>query len=305
MAIKYIERHTSRKENNTMAVFTNQATLSYNNVTTTSNVTVGEIVQAISATKTATPDVYGPGNTVVTFVVTLINSGTEDVNGLTLTDDLGAYTPLSEGSGELVPLTYMEGTLLYYVNGVLQPTPTVTATSPLTITGINVPADGSATVVYQTVTNEYADKAPGSTITSTTTVAGAELYTSVEVGETISVNENAMLTISKSLSPTSVVENGTVTYTFVINNYGNTAITATDDAVVTDTFTPALTNLAATFNGAPWTAGNQYTYDAATGAFATIAGQITVPAATVVQDETTGAGTVIPGSATLVVTGTV
>ena len=288
-----------------MAVFTNQATLSYNNITTTSNVTVGEIVQAISATKTATPDTYGPGDTVVTFVVTLINSGTEDVNGLTLTDDLGAYTPSTEKATELVPLTYTEGTLLYYVNGVLQPTPTVTATSPLTITGINVPAGGNATVVYQTVTNEYAQKTTGSTITSTTTVSGTELFTPVEVDETISVNGDAMLTITKSLSPTSVVENGTVTYTFVIENYGNAAITATDNAIVTDTFNPALSDLAATFNDAPWVVGNQYTYDAASGDFATVAGQITVPAATVVQDETTGAVTVIPGTATLVVTGTV
>ena len=288
-----------------MAVFTNQATLSYNNITTTSNVTVGEIVQAISATKTATPDTYGPGDTVVTFVVTLINSGTEDVNGLTITDDLGAYTPSPEKATELVPLTYTEGSLLYYVNGVLQPTPTVTATSPLTITGINVPAGGNATIVYQTVTNDYAQKTTGSTITSTTTVSGTELFTPVEVEETINVNGDAMLTITKSLSPTSVVENGTVTYTFVIENYGNTEVTATDNAIVSDTFTPALGGLTATFNGTPWVVGNQYTYDAATGAFATVAGQITVPAATVVQDETTGAVTVIPGTATLVVTGTV
>lgn len=288
-----------------MAVFTNQATLSYNNITTTSNVTVGEIVQAITATKTATPDTYGPGDTVVTFVVTLVNSGTEDVGGLTLTDDLGSYDPPIEKQTPNVPLTYMEGTLLYYVNGVLQPTPTVTATSPLTITGIEVPAGGSAVLVYQTVTNEYAEKTTGSSITSTTTITGSEIFTAISVDETVYVNEDAMLTINKSLSPTSVVENGTITYTFVINNFGNTEITATDNASVTDTFTPALNGLSVSFNDTVWTVGNQFTYDAATGAFATVAGQITVPAATVVQDETTGITTVTPGTATLVVTGTV
>lgn len=288
-----------------MAVFTNQATLSYNNITTTSNVTVGEIVQAITATKTATPDTYGPGDTVVTFVVTLVNSGTEDVGGLTLTDDLGSYDPPIEKQTPNVPLTYMEGTLLYYVNGALQPTPTVTATSPLTITGIDVPAGGSAVLVYQTVTNEYAEKTTGSSITSTTTITGSEIFTAISVDETVYVNEDAMLTINKSLSPTSVVENGTITYTFVINNFGNTEITATDNASVTDTFTPALNGLSVSFNDTVWTVGNQFTYDAATGAFATVAGQITVPAATVVQDETTGITTVTPGTATLVITGTV
>ena len=34
-----------------MAIFTNQATLSYNNTTTTSNVVTGEIVEVLSATK--------------------------------------------------------------------------------------------------------------------------------------------------------------------------------------------------------------------------------------------------------------
>ena len=34
-----------------MATFTNQATLSYNNTTTTSNIVTGEIVEVLSATK--------------------------------------------------------------------------------------------------------------------------------------------------------------------------------------------------------------------------------------------------------------
>ena len=49
----------------------------------------------------------------------------------------------------------------------------------------------------------------------------------------------------------------------------------------------------------------QYTYDAATGLFSTVAGVVTVPAATITQDAATGAYTVVPGTATLTVTGTV
>ena len=48
-----------------------------------------------------------------------------------------------------------------------------------------------------------------------------------------------------------------------------------------------------------------YTYNADTGDFATVAGAITVPAATYTQDPTTGAYSVTPGSAILTVTGTV
>ena len=46
-------------------------------------------------------------------------------------------------------------------------------------------------------------------------------------------------------------------------------------------------------------------YDEATGEFATVAGVITVPAATFTQDETTGVWAVDPGVAVVTVTGTV
>ena len=80
---------------------------------------------------------------------------------------------------------------------------------------------------------------------------------------------------------------------------------ATDDAIVTDTFDPILTDLVVTFNGEGWVEGVQYTYDEATGQFASAAGQITVPAATFTQDPVTGAYTTVPGTATLVVVGTI
>lgn len=59
--------------------------------------------------------------------------------------------------------------------------------------------------------------------------------------------------------------------------------------MITDTFNPVLKNLTATFNGTAWTEGADYTYDEITGMFASVAGKITVPAATYTQDTTTGA----------------
>ena len=75
--------------------------------------------------------------------------------------------------------------------------------------------------------------------------------------------------------------------------------------ILTDTFDPALTGLTVTYNGDTWKEGDNYTYDAATGTFATIAGQIAVPAATYTQDPVTGVWSVTPGSSVLVITGTV
>ena len=102
-----------------------------------------------------------------------------------------------------------------------------------------------------------------------------------------------------------VVENGTVTYTFYLQNSGNTATAAADYVIVTDTFDPILSGLAVTLDGAPLTLGTDYTYDTATGAFATTAGTITVPAATAVQDAETGLWRITPGVTKLVITGTV
>ena len=113
------------------------------------------------------------------------------------------------------------------------------------------------------------------------------------------------MTISKAISPTQVVDNDRVTYTFLIQNSGNEPVVATDNAAITDLFDPILTDLVVTFNGAPWTEGIQYTYNQATGLFATVPSQITVPAATYAQDPVTGEYTLTPGIATLVVTGTI
>ena len=83
-----------------MAVFTNQAQLSYNDSIKNSNIAVGEILEVLSATKTAVREEYGQNDS-VTYVVSLVNSGTTALNGLTLTDNLGEY-PF--GAGTLVPL---------------------------------------------------------------------------------------------------------------------------------------------------------------------------------------------------------
>ena len=284
-----------------MATFFNQATLTYNGIVANSNITTGELVEAISATKTAAPNTYGTEEA-ITYVISIQNSGAAPIAGLTVSDDLGAYTL---GNASLVPLTYVEDSILYYVNGVLQATPTVVAGPPLSVSGINVPAGGNAILVYQATPNEFAPRAVDGSILNTATISGGGLATPVTASETITASAEPLLTITKSLSPTTVVENGTLTYTFTIQNLGNTAAVATDDVILSDTLNPILNPITVTYNGTVWTEGTEYTYDTATGLFQTVAGQITVPAATYTQDPTTGAWTVVPGTAVITLTGTV
>ena len=279
-----------------MAIFTNQATLVYNGGSANSNIAVGEIIEVLSADKTAVSGTYTPGE-LVTYVITIRNTGTGAFTGLTVTDDLGG--------GANAPLTYEPGTVLYFVNGVLQAAPTVTAGPPLVFTGINVPGAGDAVIVYQARVNDFADPLPGGTITNTVTITGGGLTAPVTATETVTVETGPDLTITKTITPAQVADNGQVTYTFLIQNSGNEALVATDNAVVTDTFDPILTGLTVTLNGAVLTPGTGYTYDETTGQFATVPSIITVPAATFTQDPATGAYTRTPGLATLTVTGTI
>ena len=98
--------------------FTNQATLSYNNQSIPSNVVTGVLTEVLSVSKTAIPAAYQNGDT-ITYAVQLVNSGTAALTGLTLTDNLGAYTPVA-GTAAVVPMTYQSDTLRYYRNGILR-----------------------------------------------------------------------------------------------------------------------------------------------------------------------------------------
>ena len=283
-----------------MATFFNQATLSYNGNTIASNITTGEIVEVLSAQKTAVFPIYEQ-NGDVTYAISIVNAGTTPYTNLTLTDNLGEYT---FGTGTVVPFDYKTGSIRYFVNGVLQATPTVTSESPLTVTGISVPANSNAIVIYEATANEFAPPASGSTITNEAVINGAGLTNPITVTETVDVNEAPDLSITKSLSPTVVNENGQITYTLTILNSGNTPILATDNVVVSDTFDPVLSGVTVTLNGTTLAAGD-YTYDEATGEFTTTAGVVTVPAATYTQNPTTGQWATNPGTAIITITGTI
>ena len=182
-----------------MATFTNQATLRYNGNVVNSNITTGELLEVLSATKTAVIDTYSQGSE-ITYVINIVNTGTITFTGISINDDLGAY-PL--GANTYVPLDYVTGSVQYYLNGILQPTPGVVEGPPLIISGITVPANGVATIIYVARANQYAPLNLGGTITNTATISGGGI-TEITVTETVTVESGARLTISKSMCPTTV-----------------------------------------------------------------------------------------------------
>jgi len=220
---------------------------------------------------------------------------------LTIIDSLGEY-PF--GTGTLMPLDYVDGSVSYYVNGILQAQPTTVVNPFLVISGLSVPAGGVVTIIYVARTNQYAPLGMADVITNSAVISGGGV-TDIIVTENVAPESGARLTITKTMSPTVITENGRLTYTFTIQNTGNTPIVATDDVIVTDSFNPILRDLAVVFNGTAWTAPVNYTYNEETGAFETGAGQITVPAATYSQNPVTGEWIIEPGVSVLTVTGTV
>lgn len=283
-----------------MAQFTNQAQLSYNNETVNSNVAVGEVLEVLSAQKNAVTPTYTPGSD-VTYVISAVNAGATPVNNMTVTDNLGAYT---FGETTLYPLTYKDGSVRLYINGVLQAAPTAQAGPPLVFSGITLPANSNMVLIYEADVNAFAPLGEEDSIVNIATVTGGA-STPLTVTETITPVAEPMLTITKSISPVPVAENGIVTYTFVIRNSGNAPADATANVTLTDTFLPVLSDLTVLLDGVELAEGTGYTYAITEGDFATVPGVITVPAATYTQDPVTGVWSVTPGVTTLTVSGTI
>ena len=284
-----------------MAQFTNQAQLSYNNTVINSNVVVGEILEVVSADKTAVVNTYSADGT-VTYVVSIVNSGNTAISNLTVNDDLGAY---EQGTSTRIPLSYVDGSARLFINGVLQAAPTVTAAPGLTVSGITLPAGSDLLLVYTAEVNEFAPLSAGDSIVNTATVTGNGIPTPITVTETVTPIEAPQLNITKSLEPVPVTENGILTYRFVIENFGNLPATEEDNVALSDLFDPILSDITVSLDGVSLTEGEGYSYNAATGQFNTVPGEITVPAATYTQDIATGVWSITPGVAVLTVSGTV
>jgi uncharacterized repeat protein (TIGR01451 family) len=276
-----------------MADITNQAKLTYsNNRSALSNIATGTFVAPYTITKAAVNNDY-VSNDDVTYIVTINNTSPSALTNITVVDNLGAYT---YGALTLYPLTFV-GPVLYYINGTPQANITPTQTTPiLELTVPTVPSNGSVTLVYEVEVNQFAPLDVDESITNAVTIPELD---GISATATIFTEAIPQLAITKSISPNPIIDNQPVTYTFIINNYGNTA---SSDVVLTDLFDPVLTDIVVTNDGTVLVEGDDYTY--AAGLLTILSGVLTVPAATFTQDAN-GVVTATPGSTTVVVTGIV
>ncbi|MDO5558612.1 MAG: hypothetical protein Q4F95_03340 [Oscillospiraceae bacterium] len=286
-----------------MAQFSNQASLTYNGVTTTSNTITGEITEVLKIFKDAAAQQYQYGDTIY-YEINLQNQGTSDYSNLTITDDLGVYT---SGTDTFIPLTFVPNSAIFFSDGIIQQPPTTQiADGKLVISGLSVKANKSSHVLYSVTVNSFAPLSTGSIIENTATISGGTLASPISATEIVTVNTQPNLTIFKDVYPKTIVDNGQITYTFTIQNTGDEA-TAAALISVSDIFTPAIENISVSLDGVTWPATDNYTYSITDGkgVFVTEPGKITVPAADITQNPVTGEWTINPGIRTLTVTGTV
>ena len=284
-----------------MANFNNQASLYFGGGVTSSNITEGEVITRVSLTKTAVTTDYSAGDNIV-YAINLVNVDNTDKTDITITDNLGAFTPINT---EVIPLDYVAGSILYYQNGVLQPAPTVNAGPPLTISGITIPAHGNVTILYEVRANMYAPRELNDSIINVVNAEGEGLCDELIATSEVPTRDESILTIAKAICPDTITCGEEVTYTFIIQNHGNLPVVATDGAIVTDVFNPILSNLTVKIDGTTVAENVAYTYDELTGQFSTISGAIVVPAATFTRDPITSIITTTPGVTVLTVTGTI
>ena len=69
--------------------------------------------------------------------------------------------------------------------------------------------------IYVVTANQFASPEIEGNVVNNATISGVGI-TEITVSETINAETGARLTITKSISPTSVAENGRLTYTFTI-----------------------------------------------------------------------------------------
>lgn len=293
----YIQRETMAQ------VITNQASVAYQyngqSASAISNIATATLTEPLSVEKVSVESVYRYGEE-VTYSISFENSGNTALTEVKITDNLGTYT-LAGTTTSVTPLRYVAPAILL-IDGAYSGniTPTVNSDSVV----FTVPAlavSSRAQIIYKAVVNNYAPLGTGSQITNTVSLTATGVNTPITDDNTITVADYAEIAVTKNMSPANVVDGDALTYTFVINNYGNATA---EEIVLHDTFDPAPDTITLQLNGVTKPASSySYTNGVLTYPVSTSSESLSLPPATIVQDPISGEVSITPSSLTITVTG--
>ena len=217
-----------------MADVMNTANISYTyagagaDSTAESNTTSTTVQSAccLEITKMAMSSGFIPGDN-VSFMLRILNAGTEALTGVVVEDNLGAY---EDSGATIVPMSYVSGTAAQSTDHAEWVTVTPTQTNPLTF---EIGALGVGEEVEITYTALVSGSFGGEEISNTASVSG-EGSASTVVDSATSVLPKAsyaQLSVEKTGSADTVVTGTPFTYSLSISNTGNADATG---IVVTD-----------------------------------------------------------------------
>lgn len=190
----------------------------------TSNVSTINVREAngILIEKTAQVLTYAPGS-IITYIVNIQNTGTNDFTGVRITDDLS-------GQGYIY---YVLGSAVLYYNGVAQ-SPQIISTEPLIFT---LPPLASGESMVLSYSAQVSFSLPSSVNRIVNTVNGVGYTASGEIGSTSSAaitrSESSNLSITKSSSKSIVSVDESFNYYITLTNSGSSL---TNVSSITDTF---------------------------------------------------------------------
>ena len=286
-----------------MATIENFATVTYTSdgvlETKVSNLAQIEIESSFEFSKITLGDTYSE-NSPITYVLSVTNGSSSTVSNIVIEDNLGTF---EYDSLELTPLSFNNPVLLL-INGqdfTAELTVDTSVEDSVTFSFPSLAAGATANIIYTATPNQFAPLSCGSTITNTADLTSDTECANGTADATVSVLCGADVEVVKTMSPNPVVCGDTLTYTIRIYNYGNLPA---ESVQLTDTFTPAPSNITVYRNGTPLAATS---YDYTDGTLVVPAGDAdadTVPAATFTRNES-GEVIVTPGVVEYVITGTI
>ncbi len=214
-------------------ILNNFATLTYNSGedtgAATSNVVTTNLLDSISISveKFSANTAWRPAEN-ITYFVTVTNTGTQILEAVTVTDDLGGEDD--------TPLTYVQGSARL-IDGAVVTEVTPTDTDPLVIPVAGTLMPGESVVVLYVARVNATIEDEVECITNTATAQGSSDACATGTAEdessvTICREDFAQVDILKAVDKAVISCGDTLTYTFTIENSGNIPAT---NVIITDT----------------------------------------------------------------------